>query len=242
MPFTFSHPIAILPLASLSKKWFSLTGLIIGSMIPDFEYFIRMRISSQYSHTLAGAFWFNLPLVILVAFIFHNIVKNSLYKNLPQFLQERFIGFTDFNWNKYFKTNWLVVIISALIGIFSHLFWDSFTHENGYFVERFSLLSKEIDIFSYPIPVFKILQHLSSLIGGILLFIILFRLPESKIQAQKINYSYWLVFLLTILIIISIRFFTGLDYKLYGQVIVNLISATIIALIITPLFVKRKDN
>ncbi|MEG1227787.1 MAG: DUF4184 family protein, partial [Flavobacterium sp.] len=41
----------MLPLQFLNKKWFSLTGLVIGSMIPDFEYFIRMRIQSIYSHT-----------------------------------------------------------------------------------------------------------------------------------------------------------------------------------------------
>ncbi|WP_262496247.1 DUF4184 family protein [Flavobacterium piscis] len=39
MPFTFSHPAIILPLKYLPKNWISLTGLIIGSLTPDFEYF-----------------------------------------------------------------------------------------------------------------------------------------------------------------------------------------------------------
>ncbi|WP_113654854.1 DUF4184 family protein, partial [Pedobacter namyangjuensis] len=30
MPFTFSHPAIVLPLTYLPKKWFSLTGLVIG--------------------------------------------------------------------------------------------------------------------------------------------------------------------------------------------------------------------
>lgn len=81
MPFTFAHPAIILPLPFLNKRWFSLTGLIIGSMIPDFEYFIRMRIQSIYSHTLAGIFWFDLPLALLISFIFHNKVKNLLFQN-----------------------------------------------------------------------------------------------------------------------------------------------------------------
>jgi hypothetical protein len=54
MPFTFSHPAIILPLKYFKKKWFSLTGLVIGSMTPDFEYFVRMRIQSNYSHTIEG--------------------------------------------------------------------------------------------------------------------------------------------------------------------------------------------
>ncbi len=129
MPFTFSHPAAILPLAYLPKRWISLTGLIIGSMIPDFEYFIRMKPFSQYSHTILGVFWFDLPLAILIAFIFHNLVKNSLFNNSPAFLQVRLADYKNLDWNNYFRKNWLIVIISILIGTFSHLLWDSFTHE-----------------------------------------------------------------------------------------------------------------
>ncbi len=51
MPFTFSHPAIILPLKYLPQNWFSLTGLIIGSLTRDFEYFIRMKVRSNYSHT-----------------------------------------------------------------------------------------------------------------------------------------------------------------------------------------------
>jgi len=242
MPFTFAHPAIVLPLAYLPKKWISLTGLIIGSMIPDFEYFIRMRISCEYSHTLSGVFWFDLPLAILVAFIFHNIVRNSLYNNLPHFLQVRFNIYKEFNWNKYFKQNWLVVIISVLIGIFSHLLWDSFTHETGYFAEKFQSLSKDVSIFSLSVPVFKILQHGSTLTGGLILLFVIIGLPKGEIKPQKINPYYWITFILIIILVLGIRLLTGLDYKLYGQVIVNFISATMIALIITPLLIKKQSK
>ena len=39
MPFTFSYPAIVLPLTYLPRRWFSLTGLIIGSLTPDFEDF-----------------------------------------------------------------------------------------------------------------------------------------------------------------------------------------------------------
>ena len=81
MPFTFSHPAVVLPLIRAGLK-LSATGLIIGSIIPDFEYFIRMRDWSRYSHTLVGLAWFDLPLAILVCFIYHLIVKNYLFDNL----------------------------------------------------------------------------------------------------------------------------------------------------------------
>ncbi|WP_220463965.1 DUF4184 family protein [Adhaeribacter radiodurans] len=45
MPFTFSHPAIVLPLTLLLRKWYSLTGLVIGSLTPDFEYFYQFSIS-----------------------------------------------------------------------------------------------------------------------------------------------------------------------------------------------------
>lgn len=71
MPFTFSHPAIILPLTSSKRQWFSATGLVIGSMTPDFEYFIRMKVQSDFSHTLPGLLWFDLPLGLLLSFIYN---------------------------------------------------------------------------------------------------------------------------------------------------------------------------
>ncbi|MEN2414974.1 DUF4184 family protein [Flavobacterium mesophilum] len=103
MPFTFSHPAIILPFKYFPKSWFSMTGLVIGSLTPDFEYFMRMKVQSIYSHTLLGVFWFDLPLAIALTFIFHSIVCNSLFLNLPKAIRKRFYSFTGFNWNFYFK-------------------------------------------------------------------------------------------------------------------------------------------
>ena len=105
MPFTFSHPAIVLPLKFLPKRWFSLTALVIGSLTPDFEYFIRMKVQSDFSHTFLGIFWFYLPLGILLAFIFHNTVRNSLFDNIPMSLKSRLNRFNEFNWNRYFMSN-----------------------------------------------------------------------------------------------------------------------------------------
>src|ERR1700712_2189360 len=117
MPYTFSHPAIVLPVTYLPKKWYSLSGLIVGSITPDFEYFMRMKDFSKYSHTIGGMFWFDLPLGLILLFIFHNIVRNVLVEYLPFSLNIRFSAFTNFNWNKYFRKNIIVVLISLLVGI-----------------------------------------------------------------------------------------------------------------------------
>ena len=116
-------------------------------MTPDFEYFIRMRDYSKYSHTLAGMFWFDVPLGLALIFIFHNVVRNTLIEYLPFSLNVRFSVFEKFNWNTYFGKNIIVVLISLIVGIASHLFWDSFTQDGGYFAETIPVLKDQSQSF-----------------------------------------------------------------------------------------------
>lgn len=240
MPFTFSHPALVLPLTYLPKKWYSLSGLIIGSMTPDFEYFIRMKIQSNYGHTLAGIFYFDLSIGILIAFIFHNLIRDSLYKNLPRFLQIRLTGFQEFDWNRFFIKNWLAISTSILIGAASHLLWDSFTHKFGYFIEIFPVLTNRIILLGHSFPFYKILQHSSTLIGGLIILYAFFKLPVNSVSINSIDLRYWVVVILVSAFILVIRFLTGLDIRLIGQVIVTIISATMISLAVTPLLIRKK--
>lgn len=238
MPFTFSHPALILPLTYLPKKWYSLTGLIIGSLIPDFEYFIRMRIMSIYSHTLEGLFWFDLPLALLIAFIYHGIVRNELLKSLPVFLRSRLSVFSHFDWNLYFKEYWFVVIVSVLIGAASHLLWDSFTHDHGYFVHVFPELSNKVLLLNEEILILKILQHSSTLFGGIVIAIVVYKLPISRLEESETSWKYWLLFISITFLIVSIRLMAVPELHQIGNVIVTLISASLISLILSPILLR----
>jgi hypothetical protein len=240
MPFTFSHPAVVLPLTYLPRQWVSLTGLVIGSLTPDFEYFLRMRIKSDYSHSIGGLFWFDLPLGILLAFIFYNIVRDSLLDNLPTFLKSRFSILRQLEWNTYFKKNWLVVIISMLIGASSHILWDSFTHEHGYFVGIIPLLTNKINFWGGQISILKILQHLSTLIGGLIIIFVIYKLPTDKVIKDSINLKYWVVFTGLTLTIIAVRLLSGLELKEYGNLMATGISAGFISLILTSCLIKKK--
>ena len=242
MPFTFSHPAIVLPLTLLPRKWFSLTGLVIGSITPDFEYFLRMRIQSSYSHTIGGLFWFDLPLGLLLAFVFHNIVRNKFFENLPTILESRLSIFKKFDWNEYFKKNWFVVIVSLLIGAFSHIFWDSFTHDQGYFVKIIPTLTKPVDILGRQIPILKILQHSSSLIGGLLIVFAILKLKVDQNAKGQMSLKYWSVLIGLTLTILAFRVLIGLDLKAYGHIIVSGISAGLISLILTSMLTRQKNN
>ena len=239
MPFTFSHPAIVLPLILLPRHCFSLTGLIIRSLNPDLEYFLRMKIQSNYSHTIFGLFWLDLPLGILLAYIFHNIVRDNLFDNLPKILKYRLVKFQQFEWNEYFKRNWLIVIISILIGAGSHILWDGFTHKNGYFVRTIPSLTNKIELYGRQIPTFKIFQHSSTLVGGIVIAIALFKLTPHQTEIGNDAKIYWSIVSVITFTIITVRLLTGLDYNLFGHLVATGISAGLIALTLTPMILSR---
>jgi hypothetical protein len=236
VPFTFSHPAIVLPF--LKNKRLSATGLVIGSMSPDLEYFFRMKMQGDIGHTLLGVFLVDIPLGVLVAFLFHQIIKRPLIDNLPDFFKERLYVLKESDWLNYFKSNVWIVIISFILGIFSHIFWDSFTHINGYFVERISFLGGEL----YSIPVYKIAQHLSSLIGmGLILFYI-YRLPIRVDEPNKINLKYWFSVIGITAIILSVRFASGMTFKQIGSVVVSAISSLFLALTLAGLIFRNRKT
>jgi hypothetical protein len=238
MPFTFSHPAIVLPFRFLPKQWFSMTGLIIGSVTPDFEYFLRMKIQSQYSHTITGLLWFDLPLGLLLSLVFHNLIRESLFNNLPSILKSRLLNFLAFDFNKYLKVNWIKVVISILIGTATHILWDGFTHDSGFFVSIIPELSNKIQFIH--LPVFRIIQHLSTLIGGFIVVIAILKLPVDRNISKGLDIKYWITLFALSLVIILTRLLIGFDNKFYGHLIATSISAVIISLTLTPFIIRDK--
>ena len=179
MPFTFAHPAIVLPLLHKRYKLFSSSGLIIGSIIPDFESFIRLSEHKQYSHTWLGMFWFDLPLAIIVAFIFHNLVRDPLINNLPDFLERKFKRFVGYTWNPYFRKHFLMIIVSMFIGIALHLFWDAFTHLN---LSNPDAVNSTVTVGGFRL--FKILQDTNSVLGIIFVgaYVLLLPAPTEQIE------------------------------------------------------------
>lgn len=239
MPFTFSHPAIVLPLKKVFGKWLSLTGLIIGSLTPDFEYFLRMKIQSDYSHTLTGVLWFNLPLGILLCFLFHQVIKKPLLGNLPSGMQKKLLKRNDFEWSNYFFRHWIIVCTSLIIGACSHIFWDAFTHHNGCFVTFFGL---ESVIPVVNIPVFKLLQHASTVIGGMVLIGYVWKMPTDEMSTTRPSLKYWLSIAGIAAVIIILRLLTNLSINQYGNLIVTGIAAVMIAMTLISFLEIRKNK
>ncbi len=239
MPFTPAHTAIVLPL--INRRKFSATALIVGSVAPDFEYFFKMSVHSEHSHTLPGLLYFNLPVVILLSFVFHLIVKRNLLQNSPAFIQRRFNPLLQLNFRRYFRDNVWVFIISALLGAASHIFWDAFTHGRGFFVQHLWFYpGRFVPFDGVNYPLWYALQHISTVVGlAVLTVYILLKKPETMVIVCKPGWIYWFVFILVAGVVYFLRFWISPDDMMLGNAVVTSISSICLALIVCGFLPQR---
>ncbi|WP_162055218.1 DUF4184 family protein [Pontibacter pamirensis] len=247
MPFTLSHPAAVLPFKYLPKGWSSLTGLVIGSMAPDFEKFFNMEGGNSYSHTWGAIFWFCLPLGIILSFLFHRLVRDPLIDNLPAFLRKRLARFKELNWLVHFKKHYFIIVVSIILGAASHLIWDGFTHRNGPGQNQFAMLPADADLRIMSLPLFFVLNVLSSVVGLAVVLYAVLRLPREDVPADKTNktVAYWPVVMVVILVIVAVRIVAGLNLEEvlrmdgdFWDFVVTTVAAFFISLLLSPVILK----
>jgi len=165
VPLTFAHPAAAVPLARPLGRWGVLSALVIGSVVPDLFYILPLTMHRASSHSLAGLFWFCLPVGIAVYALFHAVLKRPLCALLPAAWQLRLdAGGTRAPASRP------GVVLSILVGAVSHIVWDAFTHQDGFAVMALPGLTREIASFSnYHLYLYRVMQHLSTVVGVSLL-------------------------------------------------------------------------
>ncbi|MEO6070048.1 MAG: DUF4184 family protein [Chitinophagaceae bacterium] len=250
MPFTFSHPAIVLPLQRYKRFSFSLTGLITGSLTPDFEYFIKMKGEREYGHSLLGIFWFDIPMAFLLGLVFHLIIKNPLLNNSPYFIQRKFEKERKFDWWNYILNDYVIVLISIFIGVISHLFLDSFTNENGFFVTHFAVLKYSIRTDYTAIYFNNILSYFLSVLGIIIIIYAILSQPSDKLaKVSRPQMSYWLLIILFAVFILYLKS-GAIDnermkkywYLYISSYAIFSVTAIIIGLIMTSLIFTLKNR
>lgn len=137
--------------------------------MPDFEFFLRLSSTRVVGHTIPGIVLFCLPVGLIVLFIFHKVIKKPLLSLFPQSHRHRIssIG-TEF---RFFPLKRLIsIIVTLVIGILSHLLFDSLTHENSFFTSHIPILSFSIVKTPFGfLKVYFLLQQILSFIGFLLM-------------------------------------------------------------------------
>jgi Domain of unknown function (DUF4184) len=170
MPFTVSHVAAALPLQRLLGSRAVFSALAIGAMLPDLPYFLPIGVPRYVTHSEWGLLYYCLPVGLICYVSFHYVMKSPLIALLPASLKLRVATLVT-PLQTLPRASWLAVALSLLAGSASHLAWDAFTHGDTYVVRNLAWLHFAPWQFGgEPVPLYAVLQHVSTLFGaGVLL-------------------------------------------------------------------------
>jgi hypothetical protein len=134
-------------------------------MAPDFPYIVGTTEYRDIGHFWSTALYFTLPLSLIILWVFHNYFKRPVIGLLPWGMQARLQAQADefrFGGVRHF----LAIVISTLLGIASHLVWDSFTHSSTWACREFPWLSKRVHLFFVDnVAVYSLAQYGSTVLG-----------------------------------------------------------------------------
>lgn len=196
MPFTVSHVAAVLPIIGRSER-LPPAALVIGSMTPDYPWFLTRGRTSQLSHSPLGVVTVDLAVGLLAFAVWRLWVQRPARDLVPRPLGERLpqppgLALRDLPW----------AALAVVLGALTHLVWDSFTHAGRWGVEVVEWLRTE----HLGLPGYKWAQYLSGLLGMVALVVWGWRrlaatapdADELRTTARDRHATWWLVAAATI--------------------------------------------
>ncbi|MFD1150692.1 DUF4184 family protein [Saccharothrix hoggarensis] len=175
MPFTASHIAAVIP---LSRRPLVPSALVAGSMAPDLPYFVLLYPGgSEYTHTWWGMAVVDVPIALLALLVYRVLLLEPAVALLPDAARSRVAWLPAPRFG-------VAMVVSALIGAATHLFFDGFTHEHHWGAELFPALHHEI----LSVPVYIWAQATSTLLGALIVAVWsvrkLSRMPRRPVPAR----------------------------------------------------------
>ena len=181
MPFTLAHPAIVIPLRRFCPGCFNLPALVIGSVCPDLGYFFGARRIQALSHELIGSVIFCLPISLLLIGLFYRY-RLALAGKLPEVYRPRIQACCTRPPGSIAK-----IILSVLIGVWGHLFWDSFTHKGGWLVDHLEFLRLPVASAGYrTLRVHHLVWYLSSFVGVIWIALICQQAGEKLLPNETV--------------------------------------------------------
>lgn len=186
MPFTLAHPAAVLP---FMRQPFIPIALVAGAMAPDLPYFAMVSSASPAwyapmlnganSHDFSQILTVGLPLALVLAgFLW--LVATPLRWALPASWVPEKPALRGRPPSSARVALW--IFYSLMLGLVTHLAWDAFTHFDGWAVQRLPLLASEP---VSGIPVYRILQHGSTVAGLLILVLWYLKRPKPSTPAPS---------------------------------------------------------
>ena len=134
MPFPLAHPAAALLVRRWIPRGMSFQAILVGTVCPDLSYILPRFTPTDESHHWNGVFSFSLPAGLAVLILLR-LTGLLVLDRLPAWLKAPLVPLC-----RPKPAPLLGICLSLVAGAFLHLAWDSFTHTDGWAVQRISLL------------------------------------------------------------------------------------------------------
>jgi len=162
MPFTVSHTAAVLPFKRLGGGRLPMAALMIGSMSPDFPYFMPIGLERVVTHNLTGLIGFCWPASLFFWLLYAHFLERPTMALLPERWSAAFPSSSR-------EVSWRTLAFASLaviLGGATHIVWDSFTHGGSPVVGALPFLRIEVALWNgHTLHLYWLLQQLSSVIG-----------------------------------------------------------------------------
>ncbi len=227
MGFTLAHIALSKPLRRWSKHLLTYTALAIGTIMPDIEYLLNMRMFAKYGTSLQGMLYFQVPLGIILFFY--------AYKIAIPILQEE-MRLPKYDYSKK-EVSLLMIFAALLVGIASHMVWDIFTHESGYYAQIKNPIAELWQTTSKWTPAY-FCQIVTSIIGLVFLGIQwIAYLKQKHIRMSSISWRPWYIIAVVALVLFLVRATMGFNPELFvADVLSAAMGACFYAIIAYTLF------
>ena len=139
MPFTGSHPAAVLPLLRLGLVP---SALVIGSMAPDLPYYLPLSIDSAKTHSLFGVVGIDLLLGLVAYGVWRALVSPLATAVAPASMRARLPRRAPFGLSGDPRPA-LLVAVSLIAGAATHVLWDEFTHVDRWGYRHLAWLAQQ---------------------------------------------------------------------------------------------------
>lgn len=164
MPFTGSHPAAVLPFLGSPLP---MSALVAGSMAPDSPAYVPRAVMAYppHTHSLVHGIGINLALGLILWALWHGLLSRPALAAAPGCVQARCAHLSlGMRARLRRPVDVLLVPLGVVVGALSHVAWDNFTHPWGWPVQRIAPLRAEFlgcQVWSWA--------QLGGSVGGLLL-------------------------------------------------------------------------
>lgn len=156
MPFTLSHPAAVLP---LRRTGLPMAALVCGSMAPDLHMLVP-GVTDEMTHRWEGAPTIDLVLGYALMAFWAVVLDPTMRAAAPDALRARLRAAPSPG-----PRTWLLAVPGVVVGVATHIGWDTFTHQDMWGGQHVPWLYE----VHHGHPGFELAQYASSVAGLVII-------------------------------------------------------------------------